>query len=134
MENSTVEPGGGSCARWFLGMGGGGVPSKIFFLKKRLLGFTTDPLGRRKQIFGNLFPFGNVPCKIQLVPKTASNDLCQNRFPRRADENHICPREKHGCAVKFLSAKVSKMSCHEYKGYKWQYPTTQSPTQQHNEP
>ena len=23
-------------------------------------------LGRRKQIFGNPFPFGNVPCKIQL--------------------------------------------------------------------
>ena len=32
------------------------------------------------------------------------------------------------------SAKVSKMSCYEYKGYKRQYPTTQSPTQQHNEP
>ena len=86
---------------------GGGVPSK-FFLKKLLLGFTTDPLGRRKQIFGNLFPFGNVPCKIQLVPKTASNDLCQNRFPRRADEHHICPREKHGCAVKQASAVPRK--------------------------
>ena len=33
-----------------------------------------------------------------------------------------------------ISAKVSKMSCHECKGYKWQGPTTQSPTQQHNEP
>ena len=33
-----------------------------------------------------------------------------------------------------ISAKVSKMSCHECKGYKWQCPTTQSPTQQHNEP
>ena len=32
-----------------------------------------------------------------------------------------------------ISAKVSKMSCHECKGYKWQCPTTQSPTQQHNE-
>ena len=30
-------------------------------------------LGRRKQIFGNPFPFGNVPCKIQLVPKTVSH-------------------------------------------------------------
>ena len=99
-------------------MGGGGYLVKKI-LKKRLLGFTTDPLGRRKQIFGNLFPFGNVPCKIQPVPKTASNDLCQNRFPRRADEHHICPRETHDCAVKFHSAKVSKMSCHEYKGYKW---------------
>ena len=26
-----------------------------------------------------------------------------------------------------ISAKVSKMSCHECKGYKWQCPTTQSP-------
>ena len=33
-----------------------------------------------------------------------------------------------------ISAKVSKMSCHECKGYKWQCPTTQSPTQHHNEP
>ena len=33
-----------------------------------------------------------------------------------------------------ISAKVSKMSRHECKGYKWQCPTTQSPTQQHNEP
>ena len=33
-----------------------------------------------------------------------------------------------------IPAKVSKMSCHECKGYKWQCPTTQSPTQQHNEP
>ena len=33
-----------------------------------------------------------------------------------------------------ISAKVSKTSCHECKGYKWQCPTTQSPTQQHNEP
>ena len=30
-----------------------------------------------------------------------------------------------------VSAKVSKMSCQEYKGYKWQCLTTQSPTQQH---
>ena len=29
--------------------------------------------------------------------------------------------------------KVSKMSCHECKGYQLQCPTTQSPTQQHNE-
>ena len=35
---------------------------------------------------------------------------------------------------KWISAKVSKMSRHECKGYKWQWPTTQSPTQQHNEP
>ena len=27
-----------------------------------------------------------------------------------------------------ISAKVSKMSYHECKGYKWQCPTTQSPT------
>ena len=33
-----------------------------------------------------------------------------------------------------ISAKVSKMSRHECKGYKWQCSTTQSPTQQHNEP
>ena len=33
-----------------------------------------------------------------------------------------------------ISAKVSKMSRHECKGYKWQCPTTQSPTEQHNEP
>ena len=32
-----------------------------------------------------------------------------------------------------ISAKVSKMSCHEYKGYKWQCPTTQPPTQQHSD-
>ena len=115
-------------------MGGGGVPSKKFFFEKTFTRFYYRPAWQAQADFGNLFPFGNVPCKIQLVPKTASNDLCQNRFPRRADEHHICPREKHGCAVKFHSAKVSKMSCHEYKGYKWQYPTTQSPTQQHNEP
>ena len=30
-------------------------------------------LGKRKQIFGNPFPFGNVPCKIQLVPKIVSH-------------------------------------------------------------
>ena len=33
-----------------------------------------------------------------------------------------------------ISVKISKMSRHECKGYKWQCPTTQSPTQQHNEP
>ena len=33
-----------------------------------------------------------------------------------------------------ISAKVSKMSCQEYTGYKWQCLTTQSPTQQHSEP
>ena len=33
-----------------------------------------------------------------------------------------------------ISAKVSKMSCQGYKGYKWQCLTTQSPTQQHSEP
>ena len=32
-----------------------------------------------------------------------------------------------------ISAKMSKMSCQEYKGYKWQCLTTQSPTQQHSE-
>ena len=32
-----------------------------------------------------------------------------------------------------ILAKVSKMSCQEYKGYKWQCVTTQSPTQQHSE-
>ena len=32
-----------------------------------------------------------------------------------------------------ISAKVSKMSCQDYKGYKWQRLTTQSPTQQHSE-
>ena len=85
-------------------------------------------LGRRKQIFGNPVPFGTVPCKIQLVPKTVSHaphttdarscktvlpsrsyemrryaSPCseQNRFPRGADEHHTCPREKHGCVVKF---------------------------------
>ena len=30
-----------------------------------------------------------------------SNDLRQNWFPRGADEHYICPRGKHGCAVKF---------------------------------
>ena len=33
-----------------------------------------------------------------------------------------------------ISAKVSKMSCQGYKGYKWQCLTTQSPTQQHSHP
>ena len=33
-----------------------------------------------------------------------------------------------------ISAKVSKMPCQGYKGYKWQCLTTQSPTQQHSEP
>ena len=33
-----------------------------------------------------------------------------------------------------ILAKVGKMSYHDYKGYKWQCPTTQSPTQQHSEP
>ena len=33
-----------------------------------------------------------------------------------------------------ISAKVSKMFRHECKGHEWQCPTTQSPTQQHNEP
>ena len=32
-----------------------------------------------------------------------------------------------------ISAKVSKMSCKEYKGHKWQCLTTQAPTQQHSE-
>ena len=45
---------------------GGGVPSKIFVLKKCLLGFTTEPLGRRKQIFGNLFPSGMSLVKYNL--------------------------------------------------------------------
>ena len=30
-----------------------------------------------------------------------SNDLRQKRCPRGADEHHICPKGKHGCAVKF---------------------------------
>ena len=32
-----------------------------------------------------------------------------------------------------ISAKVSKISCQEAKGYKWQCLTTQSPTQPHSE-
>ena len=40
--------------------------------------------------------------------------------PCGADEHHIHPGGKHGCAVKSISAKVSKVSCQEYKGYKWQ--------------
>ena len=32
-----------------------------------------------------------------------------------------------------ISEKVSKMSCEEYKGYKRQWLTTRSPTQQHSE-
>ena len=31
-------------------------------------------LCRCKQVLGNPFPFGNVPCKIQLVPKTVSRN------------------------------------------------------------
>ena len=33
-----------------------------------------------------------------------------------------------------ISAKLSKMSCQGYTGFKWQCFTTQSPTQQHSEP
>ena len=33
VENSTVEPGVGSCARWLLGTGRGGVPRKKNFQK-----------------------------------------------------------------------------------------------------
>ena len=33
-----------------------------------------------------------------------------------------------------ILAKVSKIFCQEYKKYKWQCLTTQSPTQQHSEP
>ena len=51
-------------------------------------------LGRRKRIFGNPFPFGNVPCKIQLVPKTVSHTPYTTG-------TLLCPREKHGCDVKF---------------------------------
>ena len=36
------------------------------------------------------------------------NDLRQNRFPCGVDEHYIHPRGKPGCAVKFLSAKMSK--------------------------
>ena len=36
-----MEPGGGSCARWFLGTGGGGG-DLVKNMKKILLGFTTD--------------------------------------------------------------------------------------------
>ena len=66
-------------------------------------------LGRRKQIFGNPFPFGNVPCK--LVPKTVSHTpyttgtLHPHNLRVRIQVTiiirHICPRGKHGCAVKF---------------------------------
>ena len=103
-------------------------------------------LGRRKQIFGNPFPFGNVPCKIQLVPKTVSHTLYTTgtlhphnlrvRIQVTIIIRHICPVPGGNMVVlsSSISAKVSKMSRHECKGYKWQCPTTQSPTQQHNEP
>ena len=103
-------------------------------------------LGRRKQISGNPFPFGNVPCKIQLVPKTVSHTPYSTgtlhphnlrvRIQVTIIIRHICPVPGGNMVVlsSSISAKVSKMSRHECKGYKWQCPTTQSPTQQHNEP
>ena len=41
------------------------------------------------------------------------------------------PRLNMAVLSSSVSAKVSKMSCQEYKGYRWQCLTTQSPTQQH---
>ena len=38
---------------------------------------------------------------IYITVLQMSNDLHQNRFLRGADEHHICPRGKHGRAVKF---------------------------------
>ena len=106
-------------------------------------------LGRRKQIFGNPFLFGDVPypvvkdcLAITLICDAAicipmlriSNDLRQNRFPCGADEYYICPGGKHGCAVKFHFSESEQNILPRVQGYKWQCPTTQSPTQQHSEP
>ena len=41
------------------------------------------------------------PAPLDLELLHMSNDLRQNRFLHGADEYYICPRGKHGCAVKF---------------------------------
>ena len=63
-----------------------------------------------------------------------SNNLRQNRIPVERMNITLVPRGNMVVLSSSISAKVSTMSCHECKGYKWQCPTTQSPTQQHNEP
>ena len=84
-------------------------------------------LGRRKQIFGKAFPFRNVPCK---------NTTCCTKTGSPVERMNITfvPGGNMVVLPSSISAKVSKMSCQECKGYKWQCPTTQSPTQQHSEP
>ena len=74
-------------------------------------------LGRRKQIFGNPFPFRNTTC----CAKTGS--------PVERMNITFVPGGNMAVLSRSISVKVSKMSCQEYKGYKWQCPTTQSPSE-----
>ena len=43
--------------------------------------------------------------KFLVLLHFTSKDLRHNRFPCGADERHICPRGKQGCAVKFHFSK-----------------------------
>ena len=63
-----------------------------------------------------------------------SNDLRQSRLPVKRMNITLVRGGNMVVLSSSISAKVSKMSYHECKGNKWQCPTTQSPTQQHNEP
>ena len=63
------------------------------------------------------------PCIPQLGPAHHHS----TGHHRGVDEHYICPRGKCGCAVKFHFRKVSKMSCHEYKGYSGSAPQHSHP-------
>ena len=60
----------------------------------------------------------------------------QRRVPKQVERVNVTfvPGVDMVVLSSSISVKVSNMSCQEYKGYKWQCLTTQSPTQQHSEP
>ena len=70
-------------------------------------------------------PFGNVPCKIQLVPKSASpcseylTTSTKTDFPVERINITFTPGVNMVVLSSCILAKVSKMSCQECKGYKW---------------
>ena len=80
MENSTVDPGGGSCARWFLGTGRGGGG----LLQTRLAGAS--------RFLGTHFPSGMSLVKYNLFPKLCPTTCAKTGSPAERMNITFVPR------------------------------------------
>ena len=106
--------------------------------------FLVGSMAGASRFLGTHFPSGMSLVKYNLFPKLCpiphtpralfTQTTPVSEFRSLSSSVTFVPRGNMIVLSSSISAKVSKMSRHEWKAYRWQWPTTQSPTQQHNEP